>query len=83
MINSTDSQREREQPKDDLGYLKRKKWFSEFLPRIRDEKRSPLDRLEDIEALLRAAQLYEERFAVEIAELTTMRNELKRLLNVL
>lgn len=39
-------------PKEDLGYLKRKRWFAEFLPRIRDAKRDPLDRLEDIEALV-------------------------------
>jgi hypothetical protein len=83
MVSNTDIKPEHEQTKEDLGYLRRKKWFSEFLPRIRDENRDPLDRLEDIEALLRATQLYEEKFVVETTELTKLRDEMKRLLNIL
>jgi hypothetical protein len=70
--------------KEDLGYLRLKRWFDEFLPRIRDEKRHPIDRLDKIQLLLRpAVALYENRFTVEIAELTALRDDIKRSLNVL
>jgi hypothetical protein len=52
MMSSTDTHREREQPSEDLGYLKRKEIVDLHLKDVFDETKSPVMRLGAISYIL-------------------------------